>query len=412
VIDHDANGNRKSVTIGATTRVYGTEVVAGTTTPKSNRLKTLSNPAVSLTHQAIGQTLSNASGASYSYYRNGSIRLIMLPGRTQSVGFMYDANGQRLRKYTQNQVGGVWVVDEASQIHFVYDQAGHLLGEYDKSGTALREYIWLDDTPVALFTPGATATAAPIFYYIHTDHLNTPRAVLNTAGQLRWRWIADPFGTAVPETNPAGLGAFTQNLRMPGQYADSETGLFYNMARYYDPMIGRYVESDPIGLGGGINTYAYVMGNPLSYVDPNGLETNVTVWQPVGWGSSSFGHVSTDINGTTYSWGPGGMSVLPTANYLAKNGFRDGMGLGIPLTPQQEEAIKACLSKPRGDYSVTSNNCGTPIQDCLKQVGIDTGNQTLPVSLGNRLLDMGRVNGIKDYPASRPGNGRSAPWAR
>lgn len=140
-------------------------------------------------------------------------------------------------------------------------------------GTPLREVIWLDDMPVALFTPGATASAAPVLYDIHTDHLNTPRAVMDTAGNLRWRWIADPFGTAVPETNPAGLGAFVQNLRFPGQVADGETGLFYNTARFYDPMIGRYVESDPIGLGGGINTYAYVNGNPLSATDSRGLQS-------------------------------------------------------------------------------------------------------------------------------------------
>lgn len=70
------------------------------------------------------------------------------------------------------------------------------------------------------------------------------------------------------------------------------------------------------------------------------------------------------------------------------------------------------MSKSQGSYSATGNNCGSPIQNCLKQVGIDTGSQTLPVSLGNRLLDMGIVNGIKEYPASRPGGGRSAPWAR
>jgi RHS repeat-associated protein len=107
-------------------------------------------------------------------------------------------------------------------------------------------------------------------YTIHTDHLDTPRVVLDKNGAVRWRWLAEPFGTTAPETNPSSLGAFALNLRFPGQYFDSESGLAYNYFRDYDSTTGRYVQSDPIGLAGGINTYTYVEGNPLQYIDPLG----------------------------------------------------------------------------------------------------------------------------------------------
>jgi len=122
--------------------------------------------------------------------------------------------------------------------------------------------------------------------------LNTPRKVTRPSdNKARWTWESDPFGTATPNQNPQSLGTFKYNLRFPGQIYDSHTGLNYNYFRDYDPVIGRYVESDPIGLGGGINTYAYVAGNPLSSLDPKGLvrwtglETGFAVTAPVGAGS-------------------------------------------------------------------------------------------------------------------------------
>lgn len=122
-----------------------------------------------------------------------------------------------------------------------------------------------------MFTPNAVAGNPPVAYYFHADHLDTPRLAVNTAGQKRWRWLAEPFGTTVPENNPDGLGAFAQNLRFPGQYADQESGLSYNYFRDYDASTGRYVQSDPIGLDGGINTYLYAYANPVTYTDPKGL---------------------------------------------------------------------------------------------------------------------------------------------
>jgi RHS repeat-associated protein len=109
-------------------------------------------------------------------------------------------------------------------------------------------------------------------YFIHPDHLNTPRMIANQAGVTVWRNDnTEPFGNSVPNSDPGNTGiAFDFPLRFPGQYADKETNTHYNYFRDYDPAIGRYSKSDPIGLRGGLNTYAYVKGNPLRLVDPMG----------------------------------------------------------------------------------------------------------------------------------------------
>jgi RHS repeat-associated protein len=121
-------------------------------------------------------------------------------------------------------------------------------------------------------------------YFIHPDHLNTPRVITNNVNQVVWRWDnLDPFGANLPNENPSGLGNFTCNLRLPGQYFDRETKLHYNYFRDYDPGIGRYIESDPIGLAGGLNTYAYVSNNPLAIIDPLGLESCTGEWRRYKW---------------------------------------------------------------------------------------------------------------------------------
>ena len=261
-IGYDASGNRTSVTQGASTRAY-------TTAATSNRLTNLSNPANAFGYDVAGNILTgNTASVAYTATYALENRLATMKVGNVTTTYAYDAMGQRVRKFGKTT---------ASTVLFAYDQSGHLLGEYDNTGAALTEYVWLGDEPIAIFTPNGTNP--PNVFYIHSDHLGAPRAIVNTANQLRWRWMAEPFATTAPETNPQSLGAFTFNLRLPGQYADSETGLFYNYRRDYDPSIGRYTQSDPIGLQGGTNTYAYVGGNPLSYVDPDGLNPALAVYR-------------------------------------------------------------------------------------------------------------------------------------
>jgi RHS repeat-associated protein len=81
-----------------------------------------------------------------------------------------------------------------------------------------------------------------------------------------WQAERDAFGTSQESTQ-----SLTNNLGFAGQYLDRESGLYYNWHRYYDPQRGGYLETDPIGLAGGINTYAYVEGNPVGLTDPTGL---------------------------------------------------------------------------------------------------------------------------------------------
>lgn len=124
--------------------------------------------------------------------------------------------------------------------------------------------------------------------YIHNDALGTPQAMTDESGNVVWTAETDPFGGAKVNEDPDGDGKNIElNARFPGQYNDKETGLHYNYARYYDPGTGRYLSSDPIGLKGGLNTYAYVGGNPLSRIDPDGKRwvpcdtiTNSECWVP------------------------------------------------------------------------------------------------------------------------------------
>ena len=186
--------------------------------------------------------------------------------------FTYDARNRRVITYlgaipTIDTINGLGqrtaqVVDGTQLFgaarHFAYDEAGHLTGSYNERGEVIDETVWLNDLPVAVVSRGEPLYIAP-------DHLGAPHQITNAGGQIAWQWDHDPFGNGLP------TGRLTYNLRFPGQYYDQNAKLHYNYFRDYDPAKGRYIESDPIGLAGGVNTYGYVGQNPVQWTDPLGL---------------------------------------------------------------------------------------------------------------------------------------------
>jgi RHS repeat-associated protein len=197
---------------------------------------------------------------------------------------------------------------------------------------------------------GDTSTAA-LLHFIHVDHLNTPRLVANQSGQTVWRWDQqEAFGVNVPDENPSGLGGFEFPLRYAGQYFDKETNLRYNLFRDYDPSIARYVESDPIGLEGGLNTYAYVRGNPLVFYDPDGLEVRF-ICRRLGIGERNpFQHCFVYVTCPTEGWTStlslyAGNGLWPRFGYRAANEGPDNPNapsqFNQPVSPPNQ-----CLGDP------------------------------------------------------------------
>jgi RHS repeat-associated protein/uncharacterized repeat protein (TIGR02543 family) len=251
--NYDLSGNR----IGKTQD--NTIVTNGTIDPSSNRLQSQSGAqAVNYSYDPAG-SLTGDGTVRYTY--NAAGRRISVTAANLNARYTYNALGQRVSK----TVNG-------ATTQYAYDEQGHLTGEYDSAGQLLQEILWLGDLPVAVLKPATGPAVTPDLYYLHADHLGTPRKITRPGdNKVVWAWESEAFGASLPDQNPSGLGNFVFNLRFPGQYDDQETGLFYNGFRDYDPSTGRYGESDPIGLAGGINTYAYAGGNPVNAVDPLGL---------------------------------------------------------------------------------------------------------------------------------------------
>ncbi len=346
---YDGVGNRTSATANGTVSTY-------TPSTTSNQIVSITTGGYTrpFSYYPTGQVQSDQRNATmdYGFTYNGSARLsnVSLNNNALSV-YAYNGLEQRVQKTTS-----------ATTTDFVYDTVGHLIAEAnDATGAMIREYIWMDDKPIAMVD---WTSGNPVVYDIHTDHLNRPQKLTDQNANLVWDGVFDPFG------NVAFINsAVVMPLMFPGQYYDSETQLSQNWNRDYDPTIGRYIQSDPIGLLGGSNTYEYTMSNPLILDDPSGTQVALPMPPPPVGVPNSGQYGSGSVSG----YPP--YQSTPMAAWAGDKGAEEwGRRVGIDpdVARRRFHKIKQdCKGKGKDDYKVdpTSGDVYDPEGEVVGNLG-------------------------------------------
>ncbi|MFC5526715.1 RHS repeat domain-containing protein [Rhodanobacter ginsengisoli] len=231
---YDANGNRITQVVNGASSILNISAT-------SNRIASASGAANgSYGYDAKGNTTTLSSVPTYSY--DPFNRLSNAGG----MSYYVNPEGQRLRK-----------TGTAGTSYFAPDRGGAMLAE-DPNGTWI-DYVWLNGRLIGRVSAGTVDA-------VHDDQVGRPEEMTDASQAVVWRAQNYPF------TQQVTVASATLNIGFPGQYYDAETGNWNNGFRDYNSGLGRYIESDPMGLGGGANTYAYVLNNPLSGSDIFGLQ--------------------------------------------------------------------------------------------------------------------------------------------
>jgi RHS repeat-associated protein len=353
---------------GTTASIAGANE-AYTYDPVGNRL---TGPAAEAYNYAAASELTAKTGATYQYDDNGN--LIGKTEGTTNWSYGYDFEN-RLSWVTKN------TGTEASTITFKYDPFGrrieksvtagsttttkylydgqNVLYEYDGSDAITARYVHnlgIDD-------PLAMEKNAKLYVY-YKDALGSVTAITDYWGNIVQTYDYDSFGNIVAVNDPA----FVQPYIYTGREWDSETGLYYYRARYYDPMAGRFISRDPISFAGGdVNLYGYVQNNPVSFIDPSGLEIATAIGLPQG--HNPFGHVAAAVTGRgVYSSGTKEAFGSSFTTYLQNQSiYRDSVVFILPTTKEQDEAfVKAFLEAAKRGHSAYKNNCADITGEGLK----------------------------------------------
>jgi RHS repeat-associated protein len=293
-----------------------TQVVNGTTTTYSRVSGTnkLSQWVTGSTTDTVGyvstgniSSITSGTTALDTLSYSQANRLSSAKTLSTSATYKYDFVGQRLEKSLSG----------SHPILYEYGITdGALLSENDLHQGQTADYIYLNGRPIGEVNPTSDK-----LYFTNTDRMGIPQKLTDANQAAAWSTLYEPFGST--DTTLA-ISLATQSLRLPGQQYDPETGLNHNGFRDYSAGLTRYVNSDPIGLAGGVNTYQYVTGNPFKYTDRTGLAEVPSIYRYTSSGETYYRYES--ANPLYSKVGPNGQ--------LAPNTFA-GVSGDQPLTSSQ-----------------------------------------------------------------------------
>ena len=259
-LTYDAVGNRSTWTTATDSTSY-------TYNPGSNQLASWND----LTSGAVYSFAYDAAGNQLTRSLNGGMQLSIAynaagrPHTAATETYTYDGFGKRV------MIG----VPSASTQDIFDPASGRLLAENNAGAQPQRTYVYLNGISIALVSGFSSIN------YVLSDQLGQPQKLVDGFATLTWDRVSDAFGSTVSQAK--GISTAIA-LRFPGQEYDAITGLHYNDQRDYDPTLGRYIQSDPIGLEAGTNTYNYARGNPALYVDQDGRFAWVIAGAVIGSG--------------------------------------------------------------------------------------------------------------------------------
>jgi RHS repeat-associated protein len=309
----DPVNNIKTETVNGTETTYhlasGTNRLSGFVTGSTTETVTTSASG-NITKLAIG------SAAQLTLTYNKANELATSATASNTASYAFDEFGKRLK-----EVGSA-----TSTSTFQYDKNGNVLTDTDGAGNSRVDYIYLNGTPI-----GSYQQSNNKFYFISTDKLGTPSTVADSTQAIAWTATYQPFGNT-----STGASGIVQNLRLPGQEWDLESTLNHNGFRDYATTLTRYIQTDPIGLAGGMNTYQYAKGNPFKNVDPRGT-LSVNPWVILAGGVlGTGGAYLSNPRGFTLQQGVAGFAVgaafaaggQVAAAYVAEGAAAAGVNLG------------------------------------------------------------------------------------